>query len=156
MFRTQKTSSSKNSSWLFDTYLCVECCKSQGNFQYFKAAFMMTPWVHTITSPRTPHLHTGPTLNTLRYKLCYKASSVKCLYWILRAKVSPTRSLCLPFQKATVLSCTGRSKSILNCGALFQSSENGCMSIFKGGQVLLITAASVSTRQGSERNTFKA
>lgn len=73
----------------FDTYLYVECCKTQGNFQYFKAAFMMTPWVHTMTSPRTVHLHTSPTLNTQRYKLYYNWSSVKCLYWILRAKVSP-------------------------------------------------------------------
>lgn len=104
VFHTQKTSSSKNSNWLFDTYLCVERCKTQGNFQHFKAAFLTTPWVHTITSPRTPHSHTGLTLNTLRYKLYYNSSTVKRLYWILRAKVSPTRSLCLPLHKATTLS----------------------------------------------------
>lgn len=154
-FILPKISSSKNSSGLFEAYLDVECCKTQAKFQYFKAAFMMTPWIHTTCT----HRHLNPKDTTFAHRwdstLWHKhSSSLKCLYWILRAKVSPTRSLCLPLHKATVLSCIWRSKSILNCGTLFHGSEDGCRSIFKG--VLSIIAASMSTLQGTERNIFKS
>lgn len=155
MFHSQKALCSKNSSWLFDTYLCVECCKTQGNFQHFKAAFVMTRWVHTIASPRMPHLHTDLTLNTLQYKLYYNSSSGKCLYRSWRAKVSPTRSACLRLHKVTALSfrlAWKDQRAFWTVAPCFRAVRTVAWASSKETSFI---NHSMSTLQESVRNTFK-